>query len=99
MKLRSAKKLMFVRNLPCLICENDMGIQAHHLRKKRDNYPKAMGSKVSDEFTVPFCFSCHNRLHTPNSSEDRFWEAEYYGDPYQRAEQIHKDWIENVNNI
>jgi len=96
MKLRSAKKLMFVRSLYCLICESDRGIHAHHLRKKRDNYPKAIGSKVSDEFTVPLCWSCHNRLHTPNSSEDRFWDAEFIGDPYLVAEQIHKDWKNNV---
>ena len=93
-RLRSTKYLGFVRSHPCMICENNYGVHAHHLRKKKDNYPKAMGMKVSDEFTVPLCWSCHARLHQPNSSEDRFWDAEYTDDPYNYAEKLWKEFNE-----
>jgi hypothetical protein len=42
----------------------------HHLRFAQ---PRAIGLKVSDEFTVPLCRSHHRNLHQ-SSKELRWWE-------------------------
>lgn len=68
--LRSPKHLAHVRSHPCLVCERKP-VDAHHLRFAQ---PMAMGRKVSDEFTVPLCRICHDRLHR-DPTEEAWWEA------------------------
>jgi hypothetical protein len=58
-RLRDPEHLRFVASLPCLICAQTPS-QAHHLRFAQ---PRSMGSKVSDEWTVPLCFLHHRALH------------------------------------
>ena len=48
---RSKAHLAFVAAQPCLICQRTP-CDAHHLKFAQ---PKALGRKVSDEFTVPLC--------------------------------------------
>ncbi|WP_375775704.1 ERF family protein [Bradyrhizobium sp. ma5] len=48
---RSKAHLLFVRGQPCLICKQTPS-DAHHLKFAQ---PRALGRKVSDEFTVPLC--------------------------------------------
>jgi len=50
-RLRSKDHLAFVAKQPCLVCGRRPA-HAHHLRFAQ---PRAMGLKVSDEFTVPLC--------------------------------------------
>ena len=50
---RDKAHLKFVASQPCLICERSPS-DAHHLRFTQ---PRAMGRKVSDEFTVPLCIA------------------------------------------
>jgi hypothetical protein len=48
-RLRDKAHLKFVASQPCLICGRNPA-DAHHLGF---NQPRAMGLKMSDEFTVP----------------------------------------------
>ena len=50
-RLRDKAHLKFVASKPCLICDRQPS-DPHHLRFAQ---PRAMGLKVSDEFTVPLC--------------------------------------------
>ena len=68
-RIRDQAHLKFVAAKPCLICGRNRA-QAHHLRFAQ---PKAMGSKVSDEYTVPLC-SLHHRLLHQTGNEIAWWE-------------------------
>jgi hypothetical protein len=54
---------------PCLICARSPA-DAHHLRFTQ---PRAMGLKVSDEFTVPLCRTHHRDIHS-FGDEVAWWE-------------------------
>jgi hypothetical protein len=56
---RSKTHLLFVGSQPCLICQR-FPCDAHHLKFAQ---PKALGRKVSDEFTVPLCRDHHIEVH------------------------------------
>lgn len=56
---RNKAHLRFVGSHPCLICGRQPS-DAHHLRFAQ---PRALGMKVSDEFTVPLCREHHRQLH------------------------------------
>jgi hypothetical protein len=56
---RSKAHLIFVGSQPCLICKRGP-CDAHHLKFAE---PRALGRKVSDEFTVPLCRPHHQELH------------------------------------
>ncbi len=68
-RIRDQAHLKFVAAKPCLICGRNRA-QAHHLRFAQ---PKAMGRKVSDEYTVPLC-SLHHRLLHQTGNEICWWE-------------------------
>lgn len=69
-RLRSPAHLAFVRAQPCLVCGRSP-VDAHHLRFVQ---PRAMGRKVSDEFTVPLCRYHHGLLHR-DPDEQGWWQA------------------------
>lgn len=56
---RNKAHLRFVAAQPCLVCGRQPS-DAHHLRFAQ---PRALGLKVSDEFTVPLCREHHRQLH------------------------------------
>lgn len=58
-RLRDNAHLKFVASQPCLICGRQPS-DPHHLRFAQS---RAMGLKVSDEFTVPLCRVHHRQLH------------------------------------
>jgi len=68
-RVRDRAHLQFVSSLPCVICGR-MPSQAHHLRFAQ---PRAMGSKVSDEWTVPLCAVHHRSLHDAGA-EEKWWQ-------------------------
>ncbi|WP_338833467.1 ERF family protein [Bradyrhizobium septentrionale] len=65
---RSKAHLLFVRDQPCLVCKQTP-TDAHHLRFAQ---PRALGRKVSDEFTVPLCRTHHQDLHR-HGNEKAWW--------------------------
>src|ERR1700680_3902897 len=75
--------LAFVANQPCLVCGRRPA-QAHHIRFAQ---PRALGLKVSDEFTVPLCNGHHDSLH--QTGDERAWWARHgILDPLQLANRL-----------
>ncbi|MBR0995471.1 ERF family protein [Bradyrhizobium japonicum] len=79
---RSKAHLSFVRGLPCLICKRTP-VDAHHLKFAQ---PRALGRKVSDEFTVPLCRSHHQALH--RIGNEKAWWADMQVDPLPAARDL-----------
>jgi DNA recombination protein Rad52 len=69
-RLRDPEHLRYVASLPCLICARTPS-QAHHLRFAQ---LRALSSKVSDEWTVPLCFTHHRALHDAGN-EELWWQV------------------------
>ena len=67
---REPAHLKFVGSQPCLICGRTPS-DAHHLRFAQ---PRALGRKVSDEFTVPLCRTHHRQVHQ-TGNEVQWWQA------------------------
>ena len=70
-RLRDKAHLAFVASQPCLVCGRRPA-QAHHLRFAQQ---RALGLKVSDEFTVPLCNGHHDSLH--QTGDERAWWARH----------------------
>jgi hypothetical protein len=58
-RLRDKDHRIFVSRQPCVVCGRTPA-DPHHLRFAQ---PRALGRKVSDEFTIPLCRLHHNELH------------------------------------
>ena len=67
-RLRDKDHLKFVSKQACLVCGREPS-DAHHLRFAQ---PRALGRKVSDEFTVPVCRLHHRELHR-QGNEASWW--------------------------
>src|SRR5262245_7773751 len=68
-RLRDKAHLKFVASQPCLVCGRQPA-DPHHLRFAQ---PRALGMKVSDEFTVPLCRGHHRQLHQAGN-EAGWWQ-------------------------
>jgi hypothetical protein len=66
---RDKAHLRFVATQPCLICRRQPS-DPHHLRFAQ---PRALGLKVSDEFTVPLCRAHYRQVHR-SGNEAAWWE-------------------------
>ena len=69
-RLRDKAHLRFVASQPCLVCGRQPS-DPHHLRFAQ---PRALGLKVSDEFTVPLRRGHHRQLHQAGN-EVAWWEG------------------------
>jgi hypothetical protein len=69
-RLRDKDHCKFVASHPCVICGR-MPTEAHHIRFAQ---PRALGRKVSDEYTVPVCRLHHRELHD-YGDEASWWAA------------------------
>jgi hypothetical protein len=65
---RNKAHLAFVAAQPCIVCRRSPS-DAHHLKFAQ---PRALGRKVSDEFTVPLCRDHHLQLHQ-HGNEAAWW--------------------------
>ena len=81
-RVRDKDHLRFVASQPCLVCRCSPG-HAHHIRFAQ---PRAMGRKVSDEWTVPLCATHHRSLHSVGD-EGKWWKARGI-DPIPLAERF-----------
>ena len=79
---RDKDHLKFVATRPCVICGRRPS-DAHHLRFAQ---PRALGRKVSDEFTVPLC-RVHHRAVYHSGNEARWW-SEARIDPLELADGL-----------
>ncbi|MFL5335408.1 MAG: single-stranded DNA-binding protein, partial [Geminicoccaceae bacterium] len=78
---RDKDHLAFVAAQPRLVCGRQP-CDAHHLRFAQ---PRALGRKVSDEFTVPLCRLHHRALHA-RGDEQAWWALQI--DPAPVAQQL-----------
>ena len=69
-RLRDKEHRRFVARQPCLVCGRSPS-DPHHLRFAQ---PRALGRRVSDEFTVPLCRVHHRDLHR-KGDEAAWWQA------------------------
>ena len=66
----------------CLVCGRQPS-DPHHLRFAQ---PRAIGLKVSDEFTVPLCRGHHRELHQAGN-EPAWWEK-FNIEPLEAAKDL-----------
>ncbi len=81
-RIRDPEHLRFINTQPCLVCGR-APVHAHHLRFAQ---LRSMGNKVSDEWSVPLCFTHHRALHTVGNEEA--WWAEKAIDPKAEAQRL-----------
>ena len=74
-RLRDKEHCRYLTTLPCVVCGRTPA-EAHHLRFAQ---PRALGRKVSDEYTVPVCRSHHRELH--RYGDEPSWWAGVNVDP------------------
>lgn len=79
---RSKAHLLFVRDQPCLVCQQTP-CDPHHLKFAQ---PRTLGRKVSDEFTVPLCRAHHQELH--RHGNERAWWANLQIAPLPVAQDL-----------
>jgi hypothetical protein len=84
-RLRDKAHLRHVASKPCLICGRQPS-DPHHLRFAQ---PRALGMKVSDEFTVPLCRTHHRQLH--QVGDERTWWKQHNIEPLTIAKTL---WAE-----
>ena len=69
-RIRDKDHLRFVAQQPCLVCGRSPS-DPHHLRFTQR---RALGRKVSDEFTVPLCRGHHREVHR-SGDEAAWWQT------------------------
>ena len=74
-RLRDKEHRKFVLRQPCLVCGR-VPSDPHHLTFTQ---PRALGRRVSDEFTVPVCRLHHRELH--RSGNEAAWWQQFNIDP------------------
>jgi ERF superfamily protein len=79
LRLRDQDHLKFVSTQPCLVCARSPS-DPHHLKFAQG---RALGRKVSDEFTVPLCRTHHRELH--QRGDERVWWQQLNIDPMLTA--------------
>ena len=81
-RLRDKEPCKYVATQPCMICGRTPA-EAHHIRFAQ---PRALGRKVSDEYTVPVCQLHHRELH--RYGDEASWWAGVGVDPLPIALEL-----------
>jgi ERF superfamily len=81
-RLRDKEHCKFVATRPCVVCGRTPA-EAHHIRCAQ---PRALGRKVSDEYTVPVCRVHHRDLH--GYGDEASWWAGVNIDPLPIALEL-----------
>jgi len=84
-RIRDREHVRHVMKQPCLICGRRPS-DAHHLRFAQS---RALGRRVSDEFTVPLCRTHHREVHRCGD-EEAWWQNAGIG-PLAAARTL---WLE-----
>src|SRR5271165_815821 len=81
-RLRDKEHCKFVTTQACVVCGRTP-TEAHHIRFAQ---PRALGRKVSDEYTVPVCRLHHRELH--RYGDEASWWAGVGTDPLSIALEL-----------
>jgi hypothetical protein len=81
-RLRDKEHCKLVASQPCIVCGRTPS-EAHHIRFAQ---PRALGRKVSDEYTVPVCRLHHRELHA--YGDEASWWAGVSIDPLPIALEL-----------
>jgi hypothetical protein len=81
-RYRDRAHLEYVSLQSCLVCGRRPS-DAHHIRFSQ---PRAMGRRVSDEYTVPLCRGHHRALH--RRGDERAWWESVNIDPLVIAQEM-----------
>jgi hypothetical protein len=81
-RIRDREHVRFLTKQPCLICARAPS-DPHHLRFAQH---RALGRKVSDEFTVPLCRGHHREIH--RCGDEGAWWAKVGIDPSAAARAL-----------
>jgi hypothetical protein len=84
-RVRDREHVRFVAQQTCLVCGRQP-CDAHHLRFAQN---RALGRKVSDEFTVPLCRGHHREVH--RHGDEAAWWQQLGLDPAGAARAL---WLE-----
>jgi hypothetical protein len=84
-RVRDREHIRHIMKQPCLICGRRPS-DPHHLRFAQ---LRALGGKVSDEFTVPLCRMHHREIH--RSGDERSWWRKAAIDPVAAARTL---WLQ-----
>ena len=84
-RVRDREHVRFVAKQPCLVCGRKPS-DPHHLRFTQH---RALGRKVSDEFTVPLCRGHHHEVH--RCGEEAAWWQKAGVDPVASARTL---WLQ-----
>jgi hypothetical protein len=84
-RVRDREHVRYVTQQSCLVCGRRPS-DAHHLRFAQG---RALGRKVSDEFTVPLCRGHHREVH--HSGDEAVWWTKAGLDPTITARAL---WLE-----
>jgi hypothetical protein len=97
-RLRDKEHCRFVATQPCVVCGRRPA-EAHHIRFAQ---PRALGRKVSDEYTVPVCRVHHRDLH--GYGDEASWWAGVSIDPLPialelwRRSRLTASWSESLSD-
>jgi len=92
-RLRDKEHRKFVSRQPCLLCGR-MPSDPHHLTFTQ---PRALGHRVSDEFTVPVCRIHHRELH--RQGDEVAWWGKFSIDPLPVALRLWQHTRLNGNEL
>ncbi len=81
-RLRDREHCRYLTTQPCVVCGRTPS-EAHHIRFAQ---PRALGRKVSDEYTVPVCRLHHRDLH--GYGDEASWWAAVSIDPLPIALEL-----------
>ena len=84
-RIRDREHVKFVAQQPCVVCGRQPS-DAHHLRYAQS---RALGRKVSDEFTVPLCRGHHRAVH--RCGDEAAWWQKTGIDPTVSAREF---WLQ-----
>jgi Rad52/22 family double-strand break repair protein len=91
-RIRDRDHLKFVTNHACLQCGR-WPSDAHHITFAQ---PRALGMKVSDEFTVPLCRLHHREVH--RARDEKSWWDDLKIDPIAVANRLWQESHEKLSS-
>jgi hypothetical protein len=92
-RLRDKEHRKFVSRQACLVCGRTPS-DPHHLTFMQ---PRALGHRVSDEFTVPVCRIHHRELH--RQGDEAAWWGKLSIDPVSAALKLWQDTRSNGDEL